>query len=264
MLCLFTVGFSYSSPLLNDQSYAVKTLSWISQTQPISWMEKNVQTKINKFFRAGWHLVDDPASGFYQTLSHEAQMGVGIPFQEHLPIRRLDPTRGIPGMMITEPDALYVNETVTRNLPYGLCRSALFHEAIHRKYRDVTTAYILSMGTLVGAFWATNTLLKSKMPAGKKWAALRIIMAMVAGLKMASLVRDAYQCMMERRADIEGFYAAQCFICVQDPADDRVGVGEESPLKTNGYLASEEIQQIVEHLKQHNKLCAHHGHDLRA
>lgn len=58
----------------------------------------------------------------------------------------------------------------------------------------------------------------------------------------------------EHRADVEGFNATKCFMCVHEMASTI----EENGGKSNGYLTPKDIDKIALDLKKQNKICSYH------
>ena len=70
--------------------------------------------------------------------------------------------------------------------------------------------------------------------------------------------------MYERRADIDGLYAAACAPCAYETAADRKKKFEveNNPLRFNGYLLPDEITKIADDLNAQGKWCAHHKEQI--
>ncbi|MCL4361275.1 hypothetical protein M1446_02890 [Candidatus Dependentiae bacterium] len=64
--------------------------------------------------------------------------------------------------------------------------------------------------------------------------------------------RATPQC--EHRADTEGFYATECYICAHEIAVNRRG----RDARNRGYLMTKDIDKISEDLKKQNKICSYH------
>ena len=81
-----------------------------------------------------------------------------------------------------------------------------------------------------------------------------------AGLGTSSFISTKYDRFRERRADIEGHYATQCFRCVEESSAHRKQSFEQenNPLKNNGYLWTTDLEKIAQDLKTDNKLCIFH------
>ena len=99
---------------IDRQSLIGKALGWISKTRAVGFFEKHIQTKINQFAQKSMGYGDEPASDMYQALGKEAQNGVGIPLDQQVPIKRLNPESAIVKLLkpgaLAEPNAIFVNE----------------------------------------------------------------------------------------------------------------------------------------------------------
>lgn len=245
----------------DQQSLIGQALGWISQTRAVGFFEKHVQTKINNFAQQSMGYGDEPASDMYQAIGKEAQSGVGIPLEQHVPIKRLNPESAIVKLLkpgaLAEPNAIFVNEARLKDQKYGVWRSALFHEAVHRKYRDSAMDTIIENGSMIAAGFAAHELIKACKPKGR-FKLLHCLGVMISSFGASFLASKSYHHFMERRADTEGHYATQCGACVAESAERRSHIFEEenSHFKHNGYLWADDLFKIAHDLK--DKQCAHH------
>ncbi|MCL4361278.1 hypothetical protein M1446_02905 [Candidatus Dependentiae bacterium] len=157
----------------------------------------------------------EPASQLYQILGTEAQMTLGIPKEKHLPIKQFHYMPGALAMAL--PNAIIVNENV-QNISYGIKRCTMLHEVVHVKHHDAQ--FFLD--------------LKEKD-------------------NVIELEEEEHR-IRENRADIQGCYAAQCFMCVHEFSKARPENYDQQ-----GYLTSGQVLKIAEELKQQNKICAYHS-----
>lgn len=240
---------------LNQKSLWEKTIGSIATSYPMYWIEKNIEGKIsfeNVMFG------DIPATPFYQELGKEAQYAVGIPKEYHVPIKKILPTNPMAAFVsaLAFPNAIYVNEQKLNEQPYGVKRCAVYHEAIHKKYNDMTIAPMLEFFMFFGTMYGVHKILKSLQLS----TALHVLGVVTPGVIATMIVCSKNHHYRERRADIEGFYATQCATCVQEMATDRHQKFEidSHPLRNEGYLWAHEINLIAQDLQQQNKICAYH------
>lgn len=66
------------------------------------------------------------------------------------------------------------------------------------------------------------------------------------------------QQLMEKKADIIGYYASECFFCVREKAYLIKGELKNWFSGYLGYLQFDQVEKIAEELKQQNKICAYH------
>lgn len=258
---LTTLLNNASQPPLNQKSLLEKTLCAIGKSYPMCWIEKNISAKFYENMIEKNGLDNGPATARYQILGEEAQYAVDIPEEYQVPIKKMSPDNPIAKMVtcLTFPYAIYINEEKLNELSYGVQRCAVYHEAIHKKYNDMSFDNIIEWQMLFGAGYTTHKLLqiiKPRITPNFIHGILVITSAFSASYK-ASL---AYHRYMERRADVEGCYATQCATCVQEAATHRRKRFEEEnhPFKDNGYLQGYEMEIIAQDLRKECKLCEYH------
>jgi len=262
MLYLLTVSqVNSSQPTLNQKSLWNTTISAIGQSYPMRWIEKNIGAKFygNIIEQSG--LDNGPATPHYQALGKEAQSTVGIPAEYQVPIKKMSPNNPIAQIAagLTFPHAIYINEEKLDEQSYGVQRCAMYHEAIHKKYNDISFDNIIEWPILFGTGYATHKILQIIKPriTPNFIHGILVVASAFTSMYKTSL---AYHHYMERRADVEGCYATQCATCVQEAATHRRKRFEEEnhPFKDNGYLQANEMEMIAHDLKEENKLCAYH------
>lgn len=200
------------------------------------------------------------ASIEYQLLGKDVQSAIGLSPSKQLPIKKIPTTSPLYTLVgaLAQPDAIYVNEEKLNERPYGARRCALLHEAIHARYNDMATHDILSdLGWIVSSF-VTYKSLRWIYPQQRK-----VVLGLVAvggNYALAFLLGMQHKYYIERRADIEGHYASECFICVQEAAEQRRISFEEqnNPLRYQGYLWAAELTTIAQELEQQHKICDYH------
>lgn len=242
---------------LNQKTFFGKALGCINQSRMMYFFEKRM-TKLPKLLPYG----NEVASPEYQELGKEAQIAAGIPEEYHVPIKKIPSTHLLAPYVgaVAEPDAIYVNEEKLNQRPYGARRSALFHEAIHIKYNDMVSDYLLELVTFAGVSAATHVFIKAFKPAGK-YKFLHALAVVFTGMGGSSYASSKYHYYIERRADIEGHFATGCPQCVHEAAQQRRIIFEEekSPLRNNGYLGAVDLEKIAQELEEKNELCAFHA-----
>lgn len=254
----------YPSPQFKQKSLWGRTISSIAQSYPIYWFEKNVQAPLSEKFISSV-MGDKPASPHYQTLGKEAQCAVGIPEEYQVPMLCMSSTNPLAAIVgaITFPHAIYVNEEKLDLQTYGVQRCSIFHEAIHKKYNDISMDSILEWPALFGTGYATHKLLQRIAPAATPQV-IHGMLVCVASFYAAYKTSQKYHHYMERRADIEGYYATQCATCVHEAAIYRRKRFEEEnhPFKNNGYLQANELESIALDLQRENKVCIYHQNNV--
>jgi hypothetical protein len=219
-----------------------------------------------------------PAPEAVQVLGKEAQIAVGIPADRHVPIQYIpelncSAVAGVNAIIIG-------NEFINDETAYGVKRCNMFHEAVHIKYHDDMFNGILFPCSLLGAPLATKMLVK---PEGK--LKLLYLPALVIGHYAGRAIQGKFENYRERRADIEGHYATQCYKCVTEKTEDIRGTYELAhdiiirldhktdlnEAQVHGlayaknwieskkqYLSIEENETIAAELKRDNKVCLFH------
>jgi hypothetical protein len=241
-------------------------IGFITQSAPIYLFEKNIQTKISQLTTQKiMGLGDEMASPLYQELGQEAQHALEISPERHVPIKQIPSTSIMANYVgaVAEPDAIYVNEEKLNQRTYGMQRCAMFHEAVHKKYNDPSADTIIELVALVGGLFAAYKLIGYVKPAGQ-YKMLHGICTLIAGISTANIASAQYHQFIEKRADTEGHYATQCYLCVQESAARRQITFEQenNPLKNNGYLWATDLEKIAHNLETENKICAYHQKNL--
>lgn len=149
---------------------------------------------------------------------------------------------------------------VSGRYAFALQLKLLFHEAIHKKYNDLSFYEILSTLSFLTSASCTYALLKQIHTIYSKPWYVRWGITFLSGQIAIFLTCLKFQKFTERRADIEGCYASGCYICVRNLALARKRLFEEeyNPLKNNGYLFYDELEKIAQELEQEAKICEYH------
>ena len=262
---LISSAFISASEPLRHQSWIGKALGRFSQTRMVCLFEKHVSPKLKRGLNEAMGYGDQPASEQSQALGKEAQKALNIPEERHVPIKCLNP-EGLmaktfkPGA-VAEPDAIFVNEKRLKNRTHGARRSLFFHEAVHKKYNDLSTDTILEFLALLGTAFATHLAIRAFKPKGR-FKFLHVMGVIIAGLSGSAITSRNYHHFMERRADIEGHYATACAECVQESAARRRHLIEKKNnllLNSNmGYLPPQELEAIALDLKKDRQMCTYH------
>jgi len=260
ILCLLTFH-THPKESLNQKSLWSKAISSIAQSYPMYWIEKKIGEKFYGKMMELSGLDNGPATPYYQALGKEALSAVGIPEEYHVPIKKMSPTNPLAQIVagFTVPSAIYVNEKKLNEQSYGVQRCAVYHEAIHKKYNDISFDNIVEWPILLGAGYATHKLLQIIKPRITP-DIIHGIIVVASALTIVTKTGQEYHLYIEQRADIEGCYATQCAACVQEAATHRHKRFEEEnhPFKNNGYLQADEMEIIARDLRKENKICAYH------
>lgn len=263
-IVLISIVFqAYPNQQFKHKSLWEKTISTIAQSYPMYWLEKKIHAPFSEWSISAF-MGTKSAAPHYQTLGKEAQYAVGILEEYQVPILCMSPTNPLIEIVsaLTFPYAIYVNEEKLDAQPYGVQRCLLFHEAIHKKYNDMTIDNILEWPILFGTGYATHKLLQKIAPTATP-RVIHYILVCVASFYATHKTSQAYHHYIEQRADIEGYYATQCATCVHEAAIYRRKKFEEEnhPLKNNGYLQANDLEGIALDLQQENKLCTYHNNN---
>lgn len=229
----------------------------ISQSRLVYLFEKHIQNKI----LSGSLFGSSPASEKYQEFTKQAQIDTQIPEEFHVPCIKLaegSPLVDIIGAMAFA-DAILVNEKRVDASLYGNQRISMYHEVIHKKNNDASLDAFTEIGTLVIAGMLAHYGLKWMNPNGKSKLFHGLCVG-VASVSAMCLININYKKMCERRADIDGLYAADCAECAREFALRRIQCFEveKNPIRFNGYLWPDEVTLIADDLTAQGKLCVYH------
>jgi hypothetical protein len=279
LLQLVTSNITYTNQeTLSTKKIFSRILDAIAQSQVVH--------QYNKFIANAFDLSGVPASDQMQILGAEAQTAVGILEERHIPIRYV---QNLDAAARTTINAIEIGiNSYTDHDSYGVKRCDMFHEAIHAKYHDYLFPSISLFGSWLTALAATKLLLNPK-----GMFKLLYLLTLIAGHHVGRWIQTMHKTYCERRADIEGHYATQCYRCVTEKAQNIKNVREslinlieeieeiesrtdlssaQDELCTKAltlaknwletkkkYLTVEENETIAANLKQDNKLCAVHN-----
>ncbi len=149
-------------------------------------------------------------------LGRKAQIAVGVPQERIVPIKQ-KASEEADEYSTAGLDCIIVNSD--NEMTDGVSRCILYHEAVHIKYRDSATHHLIVKYATLGAFWvsgfATVVVCKPK----RWWKLLCPVAAFFAGKIAQHFVGTSYSRYVERRADVEGYYATECYRCVYEKAE---------------------------------------------
>ena len=262
LMAMDSVDTQTSTIQQEHEDYDTTYLASFGKSYPIGLLNKHFQSKMRNKILEIMKVGNADASKEFQDLGEEAQYMVGIPEESHVPIKKIDPASPLAKIVgaIAEPNAIYVGEEKLNERAYGCKRCALFHEAIHNKYNDLSTDSVLGLITFVGtSVFAYKAVKLLKLLENRPTLCLA---ASIIGCFASGFVSLKFHKYIERRADIEGHYATQCYVCVKESSDQRKKSFEQdnNPLKNNGYLWSADLEKISQDLKNENNICLfHHG-----
>lgn len=261
ILCLILVATQIKARAngpLNNQTLFDKIAGSIGQSKQLYLFEKHIMSKIIaptiKVFG------DEMASEEYQNLGEEAQHALRIHQERHVPIKKLDPNSPLAKFVggLAFPETIYVNEEKLNQATYGYRRHALFHEAVHKKYNDMSADTLVELGVMIASSIGALFLIKAAKP---KLSKVKHGIGIFSIAVLASMIAsNRFHYYFERRADIEGIYAAQCSVCAQESATRRRESFEveKNPLRNGGYLWAKDMEKIAQDLKQQDKICSYH------
>lgn len=235
-------------------------------------------------------IVETEIEAEIKKIGHEAQDNVGILVERHLPIL-VRPPNGT-NAAYTTPAAIHVpfEGFFSTDSPcfYGNKRCMLHHEAVHAKYHDPVARSLISIASMASGLFLSTIVKKTYR------YKLMYPIFMAAGLMAGIKLNKKYRKYAEHRAEIEGYYATQCYECLEenillDQFDESFYVerfktkahkkllelgqednGEIDAFVTDslkeaheshtkeGYLSREEKKIIWNDLKQQGKLCRFH------
>jgi hypothetical protein len=211
------------------------------------------------------------AGPVYQALGQEAQAAAGIPSDKQLPIRIM-PTQ-VEGFehlaLVTNSDAIYVNEELNNACSYGSKRHSMFHEAMHIKYHDVfisaSIPYILlpldAIPYLAGYCLTLECSGSSSVPQLFNSFFFRIV-TVLGSIPVMKFLQYKFLLFSERRADTKAAYACMCGPCVAEAAESRFSVNDQcceaQDDRNKGYLTKEELYSIANTLNTQSLVCKHH------
>ncbi len=190
---------------LNRKSYLDKMLAKLAQS---SWMVKLNQSKAKRT-----PLPPEEAHPDLQKLGREAQLAVGIPEDKLVPIRLSNDDVYQAGYNYIETPASGRRES------YGIERCNMHHESVHVKYNDHTLRQlvVVPIAALAGLL-SECFLIKRFNPTG--WRKIIYpIFTLSSAPFLIGLPYNIYTKYIERRADIEGHYATQCCMCVNEKVE---------------------------------------------
>ncbi len=245
----------FQKPLLG------KLADTIALSQPLSSTEKHIIARVAHYF-SSHTMGNEPASVEYQILGKEVQDAVGIPFHYQIPIKKIPYDSVIYDMWtaIALPYALYVNEEVLNDQSPGARRCTLLRQAIHKKYNDNSLTSLVSLSTLLASSLLSYKGIRYRWPDQRRL--IPAVIAPLIGFTMYGVISLQFLLYQEKRADIEGHYAAQCYVCVQESATQRrhqTATKPLNPLLQEGYLRATDVEKIAQDLEGQHKLCAYHA-----
>ncbi|MFZ5954463.1 MAG: hypothetical protein ACOYT8_05195 [Candidatus Dependentiae bacterium] len=217
-------------------SYAAQVVKYLAR--PLDWL-------LGKILRIN----HGTASAEYQHLGKQAQIDLGTHPKLTVPIKRANNVE-FAGLVHATNGSIYVNENSYNNQSYGSRNHVLHHEAVHIKYADGPSK-VVALGTWALIATAGNQIAKTFCNKHDVIDAATIIIALSSVYYTA---KYSYYC--EHRADTEGLYATNCFVCASDTKKREQKRKED--ITKYGYLSVKEIEQIEQHLKAHNRICLYH------
>lgn len=265
---------------------------------------------------------DAPLAGEkIQQLSLNAQDAVGIPRERQVPVKYFSDNHGLqatyngiyldldmtynyfPALKNKSLDQSVVTLYDTINpVKYGNFSSCLHHEAVHIKFNHEATQALLCAASnlfshpivitlgVLGYGLSLSYIYNNNLP--RAFSLLPYIVSYAILYQISDMLLEAQTARMERRADIEGYYATECHTCVsqrantihnklsehhyaiatsleamKNPTPNLTAEQASAALEKHQnkltwwsrYLSPEEIQQIAAQLKKENKECIVHA-----
>lgn len=244
-----------SADSLLEKSQINKTASAFTESKPASFIENKILSKVHDLI-IGKAFGNELADSQYQDLGREAQAAVGVLKEYHVPIRKFPKVlSNLPIGAFAMTGAIYVNEDQLMSESYGAKQCALLCAAVHKKYNDTSFSLMILFGSFMGSSITASYLMRNFN------RLTRYPVVAAAALGGMYLATTSYSRFAERRADIEGHYAAACSRCVEESASRRQLIFglENNPLKNSGCLNAADLEKIAQDLRAENKLCSHHG-----
>jgi len=255
LLCI--AFFNNAQSALKDKSILGSVLDTFSGSGAVYLIEKYILGPINNITYKMTDLGQASASEEYQLLGKEAQDALKIPEEKQIPIRKIAPTSLMSEVIpvaFSMTDAMYFNEKKLKDALLGVKRAGAFVEAVHKKYNHGVAQFILGLGSIILSPILTYKVL-GQLQLNKKMK----IPGALASIICASIIAKGYQNYCFRRSDIEGHYATECHLCVQESAEYRQNSPKQELVPfTNNPLGKIELDKIIEDLKSQNKSCKHH------
>lgn len=253
LICLFLLNAfisfdcNCSAESLKSKSSINRWLGTLTSSEALLFFENKIIGKIYnlicpRFF--GNYLATD----IYQKLGKEAQFAVGIPLEYHVYIKKFSPLLNyfFNNSALTIPGAIYVNQNQLDRLGYGVKRCTLFHEAVHRKYNDLSFLLIFSTAW-IGLFALIDKCISSyKINKFTRYIGYFLCLVLLHRLCIKRF---------ERRADIESLFSIKCSCCVKELSL----VIDDDYNSKNGYLCTNDLEEIVEDLEVTNEKCSCHS-----
>lgn len=215
-------------------------------------------------------------------MTKQAQLAAGVEK------KRLVAAKHLPGAAHMTATEGSINLDANLNYRHGPFNCDLHHEGIHTRYNDYAYSKFIKRLLLGTTFLLAPALIKKKLnPQGIKRIVYPTIMT---GTFYTGFQYDGWLIpYRERRADIEGHYATQCYHCVFDKADElhntitqvhqaitalqhdpslviNPEINAQDVLKQlqeyvwerSRYLSPEELETIGHRLKKEKKICDYH------
>jgi len=251
-------GLQADELFLGKKNIFNKAMDSFGQSRVIQWCEKKLSSDafVKVFFGA------EPASPLFQEMGKDAQITLGISEDCHVPIYKmtlnLELFKEVGAFAL--PGFIIVNENRLNRASYGAQRAALFHEAVHIKYADSTASEFFVTFFLALGVAGSNKIIRDYNLFQTSLLA-RVATPFAVGMTSLILSGKFYGHYRERRADIEGCYATQCYVCVKEHAEHRRKIFEQekNSLRHNGYLWAEDLLVIADELKRENRVCIYHS-----
>lgn len=224
-------------------SYVAQVIKYLAR--PFDWL-------LGKFLRIN----HGNASAEYQKIGKQAQIDLGIHPKLTIPIRKTNNPE-VGGCVLPTTGGIYANENHSLYKAYGLKNQTLRHEATHIKYAD-------GPSTLFAAY-AAMELISAGNAIAKTFCkehdtAIDWISTVIGLLSVYKIVKN-YNYYCEHRADTEGLYATNCFVCTSNRKKHEQE--RKQDITKFGYLSVKEIEQIEHHLKAHNRICSYHVNEKK-
>ena len=255
---------AHASAHLNKKNFFDSAIAWFGQSKFIQFIEKYYVLPLVQKMHKDMNIGTEPADEKYQQLSKEAQDSLQIPQEQQLPTIKINQAYILKPYIAAQadPDGIYINQEALDARSYGAQRAALFHEAAHTKYHDMSVDSLVEIVGFIGGIVGFY-LLMSKIKPIDKFSFLRAAAAIIAGLISSPASSIIFHRYIERRADVDGFYALACSVCAQEMVISRRKSFEQdkNPLRYNGYLWADDIEKIAQDLASQNKVCKYHQHN---
>lgn len=261
MYAMFNKPNSDTSVDLVKQAFAHATLSEKCMQRIMQPLNQSIMSeKIGRLMQSETEVIEEALNAFenpsqwYQEMGKKAQSDVGVKPEKQAPIVKMTTKVDSLRLGMANPNYIAFDEDVLNQVPMGVRRHVIYHEAVHKLHNDYETESILDFLPNMMLPIAFGIQVTTKKPFIAIGASLAYMVAL-------HNLKGSYPFFCERRADRMGAYATKCHVCVTDTA--RYQETKNNANVDKGYLSSFEFHRIAQDLAQKNLVCEEHGKSER-